>query len=374
MTQITLLKAGADSPDGQDQTMATVAGLQARAGLELQTHALAVLQQPNVNLSAFERLSGFEHDINESLGRARGNARQYLDVILPSSIATIVNIEAYYTLHNVLPQVLDENTSKQDAILLLSAMREQSEDFQQQASRVQTHLVNLRGLLSDDARAFADTVNKLNVAVAGDNGELQALQSEINGFDGKIAAASAGIALSGLAVVGGVFLVVVGSVAGFVTAGTSFPLVVGGGALVAGGVAGAVGSSIALAGLLKAKGDMISRREQLTREVQFATGLLSGYSVLADGANAAQGAAQDMANAWSLLDGGLVNLIDRLKKAELSVGQLRALFARAASADVANVLRDVALIKAQVAAPQRIVSSDTPVTSLIEMEATRLAA
>jgi non-hemolytic enterotoxin B/C len=317
--------------------------------LILQAHASKMLATSTLDLSQYQKLSSIGSDLNVSITKAQANAKRYLDVILPKQILVIDNIKNYFDLQNALAGALDPNTDRPTAIQLLNAVRDQATQFKSDAGYIVIDLQTLRTGLSGDAANFNNIVQRLNAAVSGDNGVLADINNQLDSIDGKIAGAITGIVVSGLAVAGGVFLIAVGAIAGFVTAGTSTPLVVLGIGVVAAGVGGAVGASIALAGLLNAKSDMLQNRSRLTSEVNYATGLSSTFQDFATSATGAATAAQQMANAWTSLDNDLGTLITNVEKGNTDVPSLRRLFLTAANGTVKTIQTDVTTIKAQLA-------------------------
>jgi hypothetical protein len=350
----------------------TASKQQSSQALIVQGYALSVLQQPNVDFSGFPKLKANQDEMNAGIASAKGNANLYLNTILPNMITTIANIDAYFQTQNALATALAPGTDVQTAIALIRAVQEQAQTFQAQSNGVVTSLQSLRTGISTDASNFNSYVTKLNAAVNGDNGVLSSINDQLGSIDGKIAGAAVGVALSGLAIAGGVFMVLVGSIAEFVTAGTSTPLVVAGVGVIAAGVGGEVGASIALANLLQLKGDLLSQKSQLTSEVNLATGISSGFKSLADGATAAVQATQEMANAWSLLGDDLGSLVNSLTKGQTTVDALRTLFVTAAQGNVKTVQQDVITIKGQLTGVQTKINPNAPVSQAITDQVAKL--
>lgn len=315
--------------------------------LIVQGHALKILQQGTVDLSTWTNLASIGSDLNNAIGKAQGNAKLYLNVIQPKMITTIGNISAYFDLQNALPTALDPNTDRKTAVGLLNAVLDQVNKFKSDAGAVVLDLQNLRTGLSADAANFGNIVQRLNAAVSGDNGVLSSIEDQLGSIDQKIAGAITGVVLSGLAIAGGIFVICVGAIAGFVTAGTSTPLVLLGVGIVAAGVGGEVGSSIALANLINLKADLLRQKSTLTAEVNFATGLNSTFQDFATSSSNAAQAAQEMANAWSFLADDLKTLITNVEKGNTDVASLRALFLAAAKGTVTRIQGDIATIKGQ---------------------------
>jgi len=139
--------------------------------------------------------------------------------------------------------------------------------------------------------------------------------------------------------------------------------------LLIGGVAGAVGSSIALAGLLNLKSDLITRRERLNAEVAVATGIASGFGELGVSAGQAQEGAQLMANAWGFMGSHLETLRDQLKRGQIDSPMLRELLIRASQGSVRLVQADADTIKRQMTTPRASIDSKKRIADLITEQA-----
>ena len=350
------------------QTRTALKG-QSSAAMLVQAHCMGVQNQMFVDFGNHERLKPLQNDINSGLVKAKQNAVYYLDDLQPRIITTVANIEVFFELHNVLPQMLLPNTTTADAIAMLREMESNVEVYRRQASIIQTDLSKMRTGFSDDKAFFDRCTIDLNALVNGDQGVLASINSELSGINGKIAGAATGIALSGLAAIGGVVLILVGAVGSVVTGGAATALCVGGSALLIGGVAGAVGSSIALAGLLNLKSDLITRRERLNAEVAVATGIASGFCELGVSAGQAQEGAQLMANAWGFMGSHLETLRDQLKRGQIDSPMLRELLIRASQGSVRLVQADADTIKRQMTTPRASIDSKKRIADLITEQA-----
>ncbi len=327
---------------------------QTSQGLLIQKYANSVKEQPDVDFSGFKNLEQYQTDINSGLKTAKEHADTYLNKIQPAIITNISNISNYYALHNAVAATLPPGSTEKQWIEALTALKEQSQDYQTDAKNVVGLITTLHNDLTTDAAAFAKFVSDLNTAVNGDNGVLSSINDELSSIQSKIDGAIAGTVLSGLAIVGGVFIAAVGAVADFVTAGTSTPLVVGGVALILAGVGGEVGSAIALKALNDEKADLLQQKAKLKDEVKLASGMSSAYSSLGDQVKAAVKAATEMQSAWEFLDSDLGNLISDLDNGITSTGEARKLFLTAANTEVATVNKDITIIKHQMTGVQNV--------------------
>lgn len=344
------------NPTKAAQQMGAANTAQVSQALIIQTYANSVNEQPPVDFSADPNLDPYQTQINTGLTAAQGHANNYLTAIQPSIIDNLTNIENYYALNNAVPAALPAGSTPDQWNASLAVLQSQATTYQTAANGVLTTLQTLQSNLNTDAASFAGTVSDLNTAVNGDDGVLASVRTELNSIQGKIDGAIAGIVTSGFLIVGGGFMIAVGSVADFVTAGTSTPLVVGGIGVLAAGTAGEVGSAVMLGTLNDQKARLLQETASLTAEVQLALGISSAYQSLSAQVTAAVTAATQMESAWSFLSGDIGNMISDLNSGSLSTGEIRTLFLTAANTAVQTVLTDSNIIKGQMAGVTTIVA------------------
>jgi non-hemolytic enterotoxin B/C len=321
---------------------------QASQGLTIQTYCQSVKSQPNVNFAGFENLKKYETEINTGLGRAQSHADTYLNVIQPNIIANIANISNYYALHNAVPTVLPSGSTEEKWIEVLTALQQMAAKYQGTAEATVISINGLYNNLTQDAASFAQTVSNLNGAVDGNNGVLAQMDQQLASIQSQIDGTIAGIVVSGLAIVGGIFITAIGGIASFVTAGTSTPLVALGVGITIAGVAGTVGASLALKGLYDAKANLLTSQATLRSEVKLAQGISTAFTTLSNQVNGAITAARQMSTAWDLLGNDLGTLSDNLKNGIQNADAVRTLFLTAADSVLQNqVVTDIATIKQQ---------------------------
>ncbi|NHQ90803.1 HBL/NHE enterotoxin family protein [Janthinobacterium lividum] len=338
------------------QGISTANKAQCSQALLIQTYANSINEQPSVDFSGDANLLKYQSQINDGLGQAQTHATAYLNVIQPSIIANIANIGNYYALNNAVLTALPTGSTEAQWIATLTALQQQSQQYQTAANGVVSALQTLHDNLTTDSASFATTVSDLNAAVNGDNGVLSSINSQLGTIQGQIDGAIAGTVLSGLAIVGGTFMVVVGGVADFVTAGTSTPLVVAGVAVVAAGIGGEVASAITLKNLNDEKATLLGQEASLTAEVKLATGISSGYASLSNQVQAAVQSATQMENAWEFLSSDLGSLIGDLQQGIQNTDTIRTLFLTAANTEMQAVTTDITTIKGQMTGVTSIVA------------------
>lgn len=347
-----------------DPTM-TPAKAQTSQGLVLQTYCNSVLQQAQVNFSGFPNLAQYQSDVNTGLLTAQAHANDYLNTIQPSIITNISNISNYYQMFNAVPVACPPGTSVSQWVSMLQALQTQASTYESVSSGIVNSLTTLNTNLGNDSGSFSTTVSNLNAAVNGDNGVLQGLSSNLKTIDSQIAGAIAGTALSALAIVGGGFMIAVGGITDFVTAGASTPLVIGGVAVLAAGIGGEVASAITLNNLYNEKSKLLQQQSSLTSEVNLALGISGAYKQLTDQAGSAMTAATQMKNAWGSIGSDLGNMAYDLQKGISSTDAMRTLFLTAANGMVPAVLTDIQTIKAQMSGVQSSNSGSQPLGAYV---------
>ncbi|MCP4425497.1 MAG: alpha-helical pore-forming toxin family protein [Chloroflexi bacterium] len=328
--------------------------VQTSQAMLIQQYANSIKEQPKVDFSGFKTLGKFETGINTGLGTAQAHADNYLNAIQPNIIINITNIGNYYALHNAVASTLPPGSTEQAWVATLSALMEQSQTYQSDAKAVVGSLQSLHNDLTSDSAAFSQTVSQLNAAVKGDNGVLASISDQLSTIQSDIDGAIAGIVLSGLAIIGGVFMTAVGAIAEFVTAGTSTALVLGGLAVTAAGIGGEVASAITLKNLNDSKATLLKQKSTLNAEVNLAQGISSSYQSLGNQVKTAVDAATAMENAWNFLSGDLGSLVNDLNQGIQNTNQVRTLFLTAANSEVSAVTKDISTIKAQMAGVQKV--------------------
>jgi superoxide dismutase len=320
-----------------------------------------VKKQPLVNKdqvdpTKYKNIVGFMDQINSRIVVAQNHATYYEDTVFPAAQKTITNIQSYYQLHQLVPSVLPKGSTTQEWIKMLGQLKDQAGAFQVEAKNMSGDLGDLRNKLEADVADFADIVNKLNTAVNGDKGVLKDINNQLSDLQGKIAGAIAGITLSAIAILAGVFVCLVGAVAGFVTGGTSTVVVLGGAAIIAAGIGGEVASALMLKGMQDAQADLTRTRETLTSEVKFATTLSTNYGSLSQQMSAAADAAEAMKGSWDFLSDGLDDLSNKLQKGIVSSDGVQQLWLASSNAAVNNVVTDATNIINNLATRQNLVA------------------
>lgn len=318
-------------------------------GMVLQNYCNSVLQQPSVDFSSDPDLAQIQEKINNGLAAAKDHATSYLSTISPNILNALSALNNYFTLYSSVPATLPEGSTVDQWISSLSAVKKVSEDNLRDCNIILNSLQILDTDLRNDSASFSQIVQTLNSLVNGDNGELENISSQLKSLDSQIAGSIVGTVFGGLGIAGGVFMIVVGSVADFVTAGTNPELVIGGVATVVAGVGAEAGTIVTLVSLYKQKADLLTQQSKLRAEVNLVTGIDSAYGQLSNQVTAAVTAADYMQSAWKLLSEDLDSMIQDLQFGILSTDTVRTMFLQEANTDIQRLLEDITVVKAQMA-------------------------
>lgn len=355
--------------------IATASMAQVTVGLQLQAYCNSVREQPTVNLSSFDNLAKYGAQINAGLASAQARAVDYIDRIQPAIILNVANISNYFDLHSAISTTLPEGSTKKEWLDSLAAVKEQADEYKHHSDGIVNLLKPLNGGLTTDVASFARTVSELSAAVEGDNGTLAQLDHDLSDIQGKIGGTIAGIVISGLAVIGGGVLILVGALAEAVTGGLATALVVGGAAILIAGVGGTIGAGIALGGLFDQQANLINRKTSLRSELQLATLMKGKFADLRDQAGTAVQAATAMQNAWEFLGADLGNLSADLNKGIIGTDTIRKIWLTTANSAIKPVADDIVTIKQQMTGiTTRVAPAGTTIGAYVTQAAQELAA
>jgi hypothetical protein len=294
----------------------------ASAGLVVQSYCTQVLNQPDIGIPS--SLTDQLPPINKYLADARTHANDYLNTVQPQIIAVVTDVGGYSqqfaAFYGLINQKLQDwsggnQGAKAEALALLQQLQSGIDTRKQNIDKVRDLVGTFRTNVNQDASNFNTAVTRADVVIGGDQGAIAQLQNSIDELDKQIGGAATGVALSGLAIIGGIFVVAVGAVAGFVTAGTSTPVVIGGVALIVAGVAGLTASSIVLAKLIDTKAGLLQQKTQLQADLTFLHNFKSTVGQLASSAEAASTQLNNVYNAWTILGKDMGNVVTSVSNA-----------------------------------------------------------
>lgn len=319
MSTIVLTNLGINNGENMQTAMKELAS----AGLVVQNYCTGIQQQPLLYLPS--DLQKEMPDVNGYIKTAQSNATKYLNEVQPQILTVIAEIDGFSVMFPTFSKRINgyleawstgSQDNKKKALDAIDALKTVLLGKSESIQVVSTGIGNVERLFNTDVAHFKEVSQACADHITGDKGELKELEKQLSSINGKIAGASVGVGVSGLAIAGGVFMILVGSIASFVTAGTSTPLVVVGSALAGTGAAGLVASSVILAELIETKGDLLRKQASLQSYVSALEGCKSNIDLLFSGTQEAAGKLSNMKTAWDLLGGDLAQIEGALKDAK----------------------------------------------------------
>ncbi|WP_164712304.1 HBL/NHE enterotoxin family protein [Methylobacterium currus] len=294
----------------------------ASSGLLVQTYCTQVAQQPAIVIPA--SVASRLPPVGKQLETAQGNASNYLKVVQPKIISVVTDVGGYAqefaAFNTMITGKIDDwkggsSQAKADALALLQQLQSDLDKKVTNVNGVRTSLDDFRTKLNTDISNFNTAAQQASLVIQGSTGAIAELNDQIDSLNSKIGGAAAGIAISGLVMIGGGLMIAAGAIASFLTAGASTPLVLAGVGVVALGGAGLTASSVVLAKLIEAKSGLLTQKSQLEGTVTFLTDFKSTMGTLGSSATTAAQELTNMKNAWDILGGNLGNVVGSIQNA-----------------------------------------------------------
>lgn len=331
------------------------------SGLVLEAYCNSALQQPNLNFSSVEELIDLQEDINKSLADTKGHANVYLNDISPRIIKSLSDLKSYFNVYSSVPVTLPEGATVEEWVAVLLVIKSLTEDNLQNSEAIVKSLNELRDNLRSDASNFAALAKTANDALEGDEGELADISDSLKEIDTAIKLIITSIVGESIAIVGGTIAIGIGVYVG------SGEAVVGGVVAVGVGVVGMAASSIELADLYDQKSQLVQQQSKLKAEIKLLSGVDSALDNIADQAETAALATQDILGIWQELSGNLDSLIDDLNNGIISTDELRTFFLNSANNEIAELQNTISTIQEKLAGVITInVPTDTSVVSYLK--------
>jgi hypothetical protein len=323
----TMSDALAAALDKQEELGRETAGQGTLTAL-VQAHSLGIMQQPKPDFSRIgnKDIRAYEGTVARVLNDAAEHANTYLSVVQPKAIEILGKVENYFHTLGVFTEFIKQSDNPHDMVDLLRALREKAGGFMDESRGFANSMNATVSDFSGDKGEFDATAAKLHQLVDGQNGALEEVRIRLEGVNARIHAATIGAAVSGGAILAGAGLIIVGCCTSIFTGGLSLGVAIGGGVLIAGGIAGGIGSGIALANLFDEKRGILAEQAQLEGGVTLLTACGAGLSDLGKQAGGVASAAQNAINGWTFLRGSLNSAADNIERA----GKASSSFARSA--------------------------------------------
>jgi hypothetical protein len=316
-----LVRFGASLDSNPTTNLGDTTAKAATSGVIVQSYCTLVAQQPAIVIPA--SVAAKLPPVNDYLTLAQTNASDYLTNIQPKILLVVTDVAGYSAQFSQFSTLITGKvndwkggspTARQDALDLLQALQQALQAKLDNVNGVKFSLAGFQTKLNVDVSNFNTASSRADTVIGGDQGAIADLEGQISDMDKRIAGAATGIALSGLTIIGGALMIAAGSIASFITAGTSTPLVVAGVAIVVVGAAGLAASSIVLSQLIGAKAGLIEQKVQLDANLKFLTNFKSTMGTLGTAASEAATQINNMSNAWGLLSGNLGNVVGSIQQ------------------------------------------------------------
>ena len=319
--------------------------------LIVQSYCQKLLMQAPINFGGATKLKDSEDKINKGLRKAQDNAHFYLDVLQPKLIQALMNVKHFAIREKVAAQSIRIADSMDDILKYIKRPLESAEKYEQDAKDVLEGLKKFRKQLAEDAALYQGVVDELNTLLDGEKGLLEGYQTELKKIEGSIIDMSLLIASGGLAILGGAFLIAVGTISSFVTAGTSLHLAAAGGIMLLGGIGVTAGGSVALAGLLDQKSALVNSSNTVKQQAKVAREYVTTFGDLHRGAADSVEAVRPMINGWTQLAVGLKSLYDELSatSSDDSISQAQRYFASIIDEQMSSIMVSIDNINARMA-------------------------
>lgn len=316
-----LVRFGASLDSNPTTNLGDATAKAATSGVMVQSYCTLVAQQPAIVIPA--SVASKLPPVNDYLTTAQSNASDYLTNIQPKILLVVTDVAGYSAQFSQFSTLITGKindwkggspSARQDALDLLQALQQALQSKLDNVNGVKSSLAGFQTKLNVDISNFNTASSRADTVIGGDQGAIAELDNQISEMDKRIAGAATGVALSGLTIIGGALMIAAGSIASFITAGTSTPLVVAGVAVVVVGAAGLTASSIVLSQLIGAKAGLIEQKAQLDADLKFLTNFKSTMGTLGTAATEAATQIGNMSNAWGLLSGNLGNVVGSIQQ------------------------------------------------------------
>ncbi|MGF3022585.1 HBL/NHE enterotoxin family protein [Methylobacterium aquaticum] len=323
MATITTFRSLANMDSKSIATLGDTVTQSASAGLLVQSYCTQVAQQPMIVIP--DSVAAKLPPIGKQLETAQANASAYLKTVQPQIIGVVTDVGGYaqqFTVFNTLINGKIEawkggsSNAKAEALVLLQQLQRDLDGKVIKVAGVRTSLEDFRGKLNTDISNFNTAAQQAALVIEGSTGAIAELSNQIDDMNKRIAGAAAGVAISGLVMIGGGLMIALGAIGTVFTGGASTPLIIAGVAVTVLGAAGLTASSVVLAKLIEAKSGLLTQQAQLKGTVTFLTDFKGTMGTLGSSAATAAQQLTNMKNAWDILGGNLGNVVASVQSAQ----------------------------------------------------------
>jgi len=314
--------------------------------LIVESYCHKVLMQTPINFDGASKLKDSEDRINQGLKKAQDNALFYLEELRPKMIKVLVNVRVFAGQMQSVAEAIRRADSMAKILNYIKYPLDSAQKYEQEAENVLDSLKKFEKRVAEDTAFYQGVLDELNALIDGDRELLERYQTQLKEIENKITGSSFLVAGGVLGILGGAFLIAVGTISSFVTAGTSLPIAAVGGALLLGGIGATASGSVALAGLLDEKSALVNSINTVKREAKFAREYVTTFGDLHRGAADSLQVAQNMCHGWYAIESELKNLYDQLSGTS-DISTVQDIVAPSIDRQMNGLISDVTIIIAQ---------------------------
>jgi hypothetical protein len=315
--------------------------------LIVQSYCQKLIMQTPINFGGVTKLKDSEDKINAGLKKAQDNARFYLDKLQPKIIQVLVNVKAFAVREKAVAEAIRKADSMAKILNFIKSPLVLAQTYEQKAREVVEDLTKFQKQVAEDAALYQGVVDELNTLIDGEKGLLKEYEDKLKTIENSITEMSLLIAGGVLGILSGAFLIAVGTISSFVTAGTSLPIAAVGGALLLGGIGATANGSVALAGLMDQKSALVKSINTVEREVKLAREYVTAFGDLRRGAHDSTKAAEAMHSTWQTLALDLKSLYDVLSVNSSDIYAAQYFFASSIDGQMNSIINSVNIIHGQ---------------------------
>jgi hypothetical protein len=314
--------------------------------LIVESYCHKLLMQTPINFDGASKLKDSEDRINQGLKKAQDNALFYLEELRPKMIKVLVNVRVFAGQMQSVAEAIRRADSMAKILNYIKYPLDSAQKYEQEAENVLDSLKKFEKRVAEDTAFYQGVLDELNALIDGDRELLERYQTQLKEIENKIIGSSFLVAGGVLCILGGAFLIAVGTISSFVTAGTSLPIAAVGGALLLGGIGATASGSVALAGLLDEKSALVNSINTVKREAKFAREYVTTFGDLHRGAADSLQVAQNMCHGWYAIESELKNLYDQLSGTS-DISTVQDIVAPSIDRQMNGLISDVTIIIAQ---------------------------
>jgi non-hemolytic enterotoxin B/C len=299
----------------------------------IQLYINTVCGTPDIDLSSVNFADADKHiivDLPKHQQLARANAFSFIDgpnsvnSLMVGTLSDIIGFsnqfESRYQRLIALANDFNTGNNKQIFEEGLQGLINSITQKEANCGVVITKLGDFLKLIQTDSQNLTADENIIKATLDGENGAITQLQNRISSINEAMNKDNAMIAGGAVMTVVGVLMITVGVLGEFETGGASTALVLGGLAVMGGGIAMDV---VAGMDLSKKMDEYKDATTELTKDQQISSCLIQASQTvqsLVDSINNAMGAITNLQSGWSSLKGDLDQVIDALNDAESDEG------------------------------------------------------